>query len=564
MRKRFASFVALALVCAMTLAACGGGGNTGTTTADTSAAATSEAAPAETSAAEATTTAEAEPAAENENVLYYIATGDGTAERVNNPFNNRARFFCNLIWRSLLTADADFATFKGDLATDYSVSDDGLTYTFTMGDAKWSDGEPVTAEDVKFTFEMLLQLTSINSNYANAAKQIVGANTFEPGGDLEGITIDGNTVTIQLDSLYADFEKIMSQIAIMPKHVLEGEDFTVFDQLPYFDAPVTCGMYKVAEVVPNNYIIYEIDENYNGEKPQIEKIQINALADPVTAAQGGQLDFWTTNNPAEIEAFQAMDNYTEFDINILYYRYFVVNTFDADGNPNALADPKVRQALVYAIDRQAIVDAYYDGFGVVSNSGGIPNTPEYNSGQNTFAYDPELAKSMLEEAGFDFSQTLRLRYYSGDQTTANFMEAIGAMLNEIGIQTDVMKFENDATQELWTLRNYELAQKNLSSFTFSEWYGEYINENYAKVLGDIDPEFAQKIQAYNTTVDAAERQEIFNDLQMMEQDLIYKLPLFTVNQKLFINTDKIELPSGLQFGNPWYNYDMQFEKWAVK
>ncbi|MBR5970233.1 MAG: ABC transporter substrate-binding protein [Lachnospiraceae bacterium] len=561
MKKRFASFVALALVCAMTLAACGGGGNAGSSTAaSTAAEEVSEAA--DTSAAE--TTEETEPAAENENVLYYIATDDASSERVNYPFNNRARFFCNLLWRSLLTTDADFATFKGDLASDYSVSDDGLTYTFTMADVKWSDGEPVTAEDVKFTFEMILQLTSINSNYANAAKQIVGANTFQPGGDLEGITVDGNTVTIQLDSLYADFEKIMSQIAIMPKHVLEGEDFTVFAQSSFFDMPVTNGMYKVEEVVPANYIIYTINEHYEGEKPQIEKIHISALSDPIVAAQGGQLDFWNTNNPAEIEAFRAMDNFTEFDINILYYRYFVVNCYDDDGNPNALMDPKVRQALVYAIDRQALVDAYYDGFGVVSNSGGVPNTPEYNSAQSDMAYDPDLAKSMLEEAGFDFSQTLRLRYYSGDQTTQNFMEAIGAMLNEIGIQTDVMKFENDATEELWTLRNYELAQKNLSAFTYSEWYGEYINENYAKVLGDIDPEFSQLITSYNTTVDAAERQQSFDDLQMMEQEMIYKLPLFTVNQKLFVNTDKIELPSGIEFGNPWYNYDMQFESWSVK
>ena len=99
---------------------------------------------------------------------------------------------------------------------------------------------------------------------------------------------------------------------------------------------------------------------------------------------------------------------------------------------------------------------------------------------------------------------------------------------------------------------------------YSEWYGEYINENYAKVLGDIDPEFGKLITSYNTTVDAAERQQSFDDLQMMEQEMIYKLPLFTVNQKLFVNTDKIELPSGIEFGNPWYNYDMQFESWSVK
>lgn len=526
------------------------------------------AAPAPKAEAPATPAAPAAPAkAANENVLYLTLNADASKNRIDNPLYNRGSLTSVVLFRSLLISDSTFTKYSPDLAKEWKVAPDGLTYEFVLGDVKWSDGKPVAPADVKFTFEMILKTPVKNANFNNAASKVKGAKDLidKKATELAGIAIDGNKITISLEKPYADFEKLCAQIPILPKHALETADPLELAQNEYFKQPIANGPFKVTKFEEGNFILFEHNDKYEGAKPNIEKIQVNFLTDPIAAAQAGKIDYHSTNIPEQINEINKIGKFTQFDVEILFYRYFVVNYCDQNGKPvGQLANPKIREALMMAIDRKTIVDSFYKEIGAITNSGVQPASPSFDKGQKSFDYNPELAKKMLQEAGFDFNQTLRLRYYYKDQTSINMMEAIGSMLNAVGVKTDVMMFQNDGTTELWSLRNYELALKGLSAFSLSEWYGEYVNANYAKVLGEIDPAYRKLISDYELTVDPAAREGVLKQIQAKEQETLYKLPLFTMNQVVFVNTDKIQLPEGMKFGNPWYYYNVRISEWKIK
>ena len=505
-------------------------------------------------------------AGEDATTLHLINNKKDAFLYVENPMYNRCLNFNDHLWRSLLIMEPNMTDLKGDLAQSWEAKD-ATHYTFTLKDVKWSDGSKLTGDDVAFTFALLLKANPVNSNMKKAASAIKGADAVLDGSadELSGITVDGNTIAIELAKPFADFEAVCSQIPVMPKEALKDADPLEIQKDDYFKNPITDGEYKVKELNPNNFMTLELNENFEGTKPAFDSVVINHLEDPIAAAQSGQVDFWVTNKPEEISEFGALKNFSDFTGNSIYYRYLVVNYLNENGEATGpLAKPEVRQALMYAIDRNAIVDAYFKGFGVADTSGVAPTNVNYNKDQNTYNFDTNKAHKMLEDAGFDFDQTLKIRYYYGDQTSINVMEAIGSMLGDAGVKCDVRKFENDGTTELWQIRDYDLALKGLGALTLSEWYNEYTNDNYAKVIGEINPEFKGLIESYNTTVDKDARKDILNKLQTTEQDYFYKMPLYSVNNETFVNTDKVQLPEDIEFANPFCYYNTRFDEWKTK
>jgi len=111
----------------------------------------------------------------------------------------------------------------------------------------------------------------------------------------------------------------------------------------------------------------------------------------------------------------------------------------------------------------------------------------------------------------------------------------------------VQKFQGDATTELYKIRDYDIALKGLSSFGFEEWYGEYAsdNVNFVNIMGK-DGYFDTKVNELRETSDPVRRNQILIDLQKLEQKYLYKLPLFTLQNIVFVNTDKVKTPGVLE------------------
>lgn len=506
---------------------------------------------------------------QKDHVFYVtILTGD-TTDKFPHLWNNRGAIFQVTTFRSLFLPNAELTEVKPDLASSYEISDDGLTVEVVMKDnLKWSDGQPLTAADVEFSIKTNLKAAVSNGIYTNAFTKIEGASAYKEGStdSISGLEVDGNKVTFTLTTPVGNFIQVLGQFAIYPKHKLENADPLELHNNDFWKLPVSNGMYKVTEFNSGNYFILELNEHYEGTKPKIEKIQVNFIADAIAAAQSNKLDFYNTNSTDQISELSKLSAYKATPVDILFYRYLIPNIKDATGKVNpTVNDVRVREAIIRAIDRKAIAESLYPSLAALSNAGVPLDHSAYNSSIDGYAYDPVKAKALLEEAGFDFSKTLKLRMYHTDQTSIDFMDAVAYYLGEVGITVDLAVFQGDATSELFQVRDYDFALKNLSAFGFEEWYGEYAstNANFRNILGG-ETAFDELRERLNASTEAAERAGILKELQVLEQELLYKLPLLQLKNVIFINNDRISVPSSVKFGNPWYNHDIQFEAWSFK
>ena len=555
MRKR-SRFIALVLSLALAvgmLAGCSGGGET----------AAPEGTSAQTEAAGGSETAGGSGSTDEVPTLRLASLAGSTSDKIDTSWKNHT-LQTTLLFRTLFLADSDLQTVQPDLAESYELSDDGLVYTIKMKDGlKWSDGEDLTAEDVAFSIKANLKASVTNGIYTTAFMYIEGAQEWKDGADdLSGLTVDGNTITITLTTPYATFIPVLAQFDILPEHVLRDVDPLEMHNNEFWSKPVCSGMYMVEEHNAGNYYIMVPNPYYEGEAPKIQRIINYWVTDMVTTAQAGNLDYYTTNNPEEISQFNAMASMEKIPIDILFYRYFICNMSGVDGNENpVMQDVRVREAILHAIDRDALAASLFPDLATVVNSGVLNSDPEYNG--VTYEYDPELARQLLEEANFDFSKPLRILYYYSDQVSIDFMDAVAYYLNQIGVQTEITQ-TSTGTVDMFQTRDYDIAYKGLSAFAVNEWYGEYqsTNNNFMNIFGG-DTAFDELTNQLNESPDPAVRSETLSELQELEQEMLYKLPLYTIGHVLYINTDHVQIPDGVEFANPWYRSDIDFENWEI-
>lgn len=504
--------------------------------------------------------------AEEEKVFKISSIPEGIGDKVEYHWNN-VSFVGSLLWRGLFLAENDLTTLKDDLAkADYELSEDRLTYTFEMIEGnKWSDGEPITAEDVSFSIHLNLKAAVSNGIYTTAFTKIEGVDAYRAGEaeTISGITVDGNKITLKLTTPYSALPSVLAQFSIMPQHVLKDQDPLEFHNSSFWSKPVSSGMYKVDEMNVGNYYTLVPNEYYTRVTPKIKKIINYFVNDSLIATQSGNSYYLNTNSPATIAELNKLDSMTMYPVDILFFRYFICNMKGLDGHDNpAMQDVRVRQAILHAIDRETLAESLFPGLANVLHSG-VPNSyPEYNGVE--FEYNPEKAKQLLEEAGYDFSRPFRILYYYSDQNSIDFMEAIAYYLGEVGLQVELTQ-SSQGTADLFQTRQYDVGYKGLSAFNISEWYGEYSsgNANFRNIFAG-DTAFDELNNEYAAAGSAEESSETLKKLQELEQSMLYKLPLFTLGNNVFINTEKVLVPEGQTFGNPWYRTDIGFENWEIK
>lgn len=479
------------------------------------------------------------------------------------PWKN-AHWTSGLLHRGLVLSDSSFESTTPDLAKSLEISEDGLTYTIHLKEGiKWSDGVDLTMDDVLFSLNWILLAESVNGLYTTAFLNIEGAVEYQenPSVGLAGVTTDGNVLTIQLAIPYPAFEQVLGQFTIVPKHILEETDMVLInDNLDYWRDPVVCGMYMVDEVeleVDVSAVVTLVhNEYYEGVQPQIDKI--------ITTSDHTSLDYYSTNNIEEIINLRNIKGFEEYQIDVLFYRYFIFNMSGVDGVRNtAMEDPLVRKAIGYAINREELLRSVYLNTGSIIDSGVPMSHSAYVGTDTDVEYDPEKAKELLAQSSYDLSRPLRVTYYYSDDVSIAFMEGIKSNLQDVGFTVDLFKV--DAGSELYNEREYDLGYKGLSAFSLLEWYAEYDddNANFKNIFGGTT-EFEPYINALSSEVDADEIDKILSDLQYLEDEKYFKLPLFTSNHSVFINVNRVEVPEDIVFGNTFYRQDVRFEEWIIK
>ena len=533
MKKILASVLALAM--AFSLAACGSktpAASTGTPAASTS-------------------TPASQPAASggNDTLKLVLSTTDGSSsdDSVPTPWLNHT-IATNLMFRALLIADSSLTKTEPDLAQSMEISDDGLVYTITMKEGlKWSDGEDLTAEDVVWSIEAVQKATKINSIYTAAFKNI------------SDMTIDGNVITMTLSTTYASMKDVLAQFCILPKHCLENADPANIDADAYWKNPVTSGYYMMDELNVGNYFTLKLNPYYEGTAPKIEKVTVSYVSDYLTAAQAGSADYLYGNASDLVEGMETLPNYTSIPVDVLFYKYFQFNMKGVDGKENtAMQNVEVRKALIEAIDR-ATLASFYPSANVLNS--GVPNSHEAYNGYE-YEYNPEQAKADLAAAGYDMSRTLRICYYNNDQTSIDLINMVVYYLQQAGLTVEAT-LSNDGTTDLFTTRDYDMGFKGKSSFSMEEWYSEYMSTDalFANIFGG-DTAFDAAIAKLSASTTDMEKNEALKELQALEQEKVYKVPMFTVGNYVFVS-DNVKIPDGVEFCNPLYACDINFANWEL-
>ena len=506
--------------------------------------------------------APASHAAANSITVAETTPGGVGVSQVPSPWVNSGSISEHVMFRGLLRAEPDLVSVKPDLASAYKVAKDGKSVTFTLkSGVKWSDGTALTPDDVVWSINEMLRVAQANAIYVNAFKQIVGASAVSaanPTATMSGITVSGNNITINLVAPQATLLQVFAQFMILPKHSLESQDPLKLATNAFWQNPVVCGPFKVGTMSQGNFITLVQNDKYEGVKPKIETINVVTSANLASDAKAGKLDYFTTNDVPTIQAMSAVTTFQGTPINIPYYRYFVFNLTDPN---NPFKSLESRQALAYGVDWKSLVPVMYPLLGKVINSGVTSGMPFHDPKTPLHTYNVAKAKALLAAGKFDFTKTVRLRYYYADQTSITFMTAVAKQLMALGMKVEVLKFQGDATTELYTTRQYDLALKGLSAFNVSEWYSEYSNTaTFQQIIG-AQPKFAELNAQLSQAGSRRETEAALMALQTLEQQTLLKFPIHSLKQYVFVS--KRITTGNSKWGNPLYIYNNNFANWVV-
>ncbi len=352
----------------------------------------------------------------------------------------------DLIYSRLLKVQDDL-TFQPDLAESWEVNEDATVYTFKIRDGiTWTDGEPFTIDDIIFTYKTALT-PATGAAQAGKLKQITGAAAFYDGeaDDIEGLErVDDNTLRITLALPNVAFltgtAGSSSLVWILPEHIYSTVDLANIDQAPESQSPtVGTGAYQFVEYVPDQYVSFTANPNYHLGAPKIEQVFLR-LAEPAT--QLAQLESGELHIVSRMAAKEADRLSTSDTINIVNTPG--VGVFQTAIFNERVPDKRVRQAMMYGTDRKALLNAVLLGQGeLVYNTVIGPDWAVYDD-LNTYDFDPEKAKSLLEEAGWDSSQSLELTWSKGYQPVELAAPVFQQQMADIGMTIELAPFESAA------------------------------------------------------------------------------------------------------------------------
>ena len=501
-------------------------------------------------------------AADAKTTLTFAETRQGGVgiKQVEPPWFNSGSLTQLVLFRGLFRANPDMTTVKPDLASGHKVSKDGKTITITLKSGlKWSDGKPITTDDVIWSINSALRVTRINANYSNAFKLIDGASAVTAANkvNMSGLTAKGNEITIKLGAPQPLLIPILAQFMILPKHVLENEDLLRLDTNKYWLDPVGSGPYKVDKLSPDNFITLVPNPNFEGAKPKIAQINVITSSALLADARSGKIDYFITQDADTIRGMRSVSSFKSFQTSgAPFHRYWIFNLSNSD---NPLKNVKAREALKYGVDWTNIVKAAYP-HGKVINSGVPSGLPFHLRSIPTYKFDVAKAKALLKEANFDFSKTVRLRHYHVGPADLIFMSAVAQQMQELGMKVELTRFVGDATTELYTNKNYDIALKGLSTFDVSEWFSEYSNTNFEKILGS-QTKFAQLNSQLATAVTLKQRGAALTALQELEQDTLLKLPVYLLPAYVYVSKRISGTPT--KYGPQLYLYENNFLNWVL-
>ena len=520
MKKRVLS-LCLAGLMAASLTGCGGAGNAAETTA---------AAGAENSAA-----ASEAGSSEAKEELVFVNYRD---IRDLNPHLYAGEMYAQeMLYETLVNITAD--GYEGCLAESWDISDDGKTYTFHIRDGvKFSDGEVCDANAIKANFDAIIE-NKDRHTWLEMMNLLVGVSAP-----------DDKTFVIELSEPYypllTELGVTRPFAMISPKAMKDGstEDGV--------NAYIGTGPYVLTDFVTDEYAVFEANENYWGEQPKIKKITVKVIPDNQTrilALEKGEIDMIFGKNMIDADAINQYTGNDKFTVSLsdpTSTRQIVLNT-----TRDVLADKEVRQALQHATNKQTISEGIFYGLEQPADTLFAKTVPYCDIDLEPYAYDVELAQSMLDEAGWVVGSdkirekdgqklNIDLLYNSDSVTEKAIAEYLQSEYQKIGIALNIHGEEEQSYRDNMKAGNFDMVfnicwgtpydpQSSLAAMR-APVYGDYAAQLGLEDKADID----QAITDILVSTDETKRQELYTFvLTRLHEDAVYIPLTYECNKAIY-------------------------------
>lgn len=520
MKKRVLS-LCLAGLMAASLTGCGGAGNAAETTA--AAGAENSAAASETGSSEA------------KEELVFVNYRD---IRDLNPHLYAGEMYAQeMLYETLVNITAD--GYEGCLAESWDISDDGKTYTFHIRDGvKFSDGEVCDANAIKANFDAIIE-NKDRHTWLEMMNLLVGVSAP-----------DDKTFVIELSEPYypllTELGVTRPFAMISPKAMKDG---STKDGV---NAYIGTGPYVLTDFVTDEYAVFEANENYWGEQPKIKKITVKVIPDNQTrilALEKGEIDMIFGKNMIDADAINQYTGNDKFTVSLsdpTSTRQIVLNT-----TRDVLADKEVRQALQHATNKQAISDGIFYGLEQPADTLFAKTVPYCDIDLEPYAYDVELAQSMLDEAGWVVGAdkirerdgqklNIDLLYNSDSVTEKAIAEYLQSEYQKIGISLNIHGEEEQSYRDNMKAGNFDMVfnicwgtpydpQSSLAAMR-APVYGDYAAQLGLEDKADID----QAITDILVSTDETKRQGLYTFvLTRLHEDAVYIPLTYECNKAIY-------------------------------
>ena len=520
MKKRVLS-LCLAGLMAASLTGCGGAGNAAETTA---------AAGTENSAA-----ASEAGYSEAKEELVFVNYRD---IRDLNPHLYAGEMYAQeMLYETLVNITAD--GYEGCLAESWDISDDGKTYTFHIRDGvKFSDGEVCDANAIKANFDAIIE-NKDRHTWLEMMNLLVGVSAP-----------DDKTFVIELSEPYypllTELGVTRPFAMISPKAMKDG---STKDGV---NAYIGTGPYVLTDFVTDEYAVFEANENYWGEQPKIKKITVKVIPDNQTrilALEKGEIDMIFGKNMIDADAINQYTGNDKFTVSLsdpTSTRQIVLNT-----TRDVLADKEVRQALQHATNKRTISEGIFYGLEQPADTLFAKTVPYCDIDLEPYAYDVELAQSMLDEAGWVVGSdkirekdgqklNIDLLYNSDSVTEKAIAEYLQSEYQKIGIALNIHGEEEQSYRDNMKAGNFDMVfnicwgtpydpQSSLAAMR-APVYGDYAAQLGLEDKADID----QAITDILVSTDETKRQELYTFvLTRLHEDAVYIPLTYECNKAIY-------------------------------
>lgn len=431
----------------------------------------------------------------------------------------------DLVFRGLLRYDKDLK-FEGELADRWDVSPDGKIITFYLRhNAKWHDGEPVTARDVEFTYRTYTDpnvKTAYRSNYASIAR---------------AEALDDYTFRVWYREPFAPALQSLAAMSILPRHLLAGKDINTADV--FNNSPTGCGPFRFASWKRAEIITLEAAPDYFEGRAYLGRTVLRVIPDmsvQFLELRNGALDMISLspgqyNHEGSRPDFTSRFNKFRFPSNNYTYLGFNLR------NPR-FRDIRFRRAVALAIDKQALINGVLEGLGTVATGPYTPMSWGFNPEVKPVPYDPEAAKRLLQEAGYTYAPdgtllqdgkpvTFTILTNQGNLMREQTATIIQSQLKAIGIRTDIRSIAwSSFLSEFINKRKFDAIVMGWSLAIdpdlYDIWHSSKTGEFEFNFASYANPEVDRLLVEGRRTFDQSRRTAVYHRLhELISEDLPY-------------------------------------------